>query len=140
MCFSFLIKIVKNCQIQYGANHEENLEKSARKKKVILGILAVVVVLILLLVILSEFGAFSGGGGETRIIERNNYIYVLQNGTRVESAEPREDLKVHEVPSTTSTVTTTTSAPPLAISEEPDYEGSAPADDFWEADYTEDNK
>merc|ERR1712237_200091 len=25
MCFSFLIKIVKNCQIQYGANHEYSL-------------------------------------------------------------------------------------------------------------------
>merc|ERR1711972_1021820 len=80
-------------------------QKSARKKKVILGIIAVVVVLILLLVILSEFGAFSGGGGETRIIERvqNNYIYVLQNGTKVESAVPREDLKVHEVITTTTT-------------------------------------
>ena len=76
----------------------------------------------------------------TIVLLQNNYIYVLQNGTRVESAEPREDLKVHEVPSTATTVTTTTSAPPLAISEEPDYEGSAPADDFWEADYTEDNK
>ena len=88
-------------------------------------------------VILSEFGAFSGGGGETRIIERvqNNYIYVLQNGTKVESAEPREDLKVHEV----ITTTTTTSAPPPATSEQPGYEGSAVADDdFWEADYTED--
>jgi len=67
---------------------------------------------------------------------QNNYIYVLQNGTKVESAEPREDfLKVHEV----VTTTTTASAPPPAISEQPDYEGSAVADDdFWEADYTED--
>merc|ERR1719193_2187652 len=105
MCFSFLIKIVKNCQIQYGANHEENLQKSARKKKVILGILAVVVVLILLLVILSEFGAFSGGGGETRIIEKNNYIYVMPDGSRVESEEPRDDLKRHEVSSTAATTT-----------------------------------
>jgi len=117
----------------------ENLQKSARKKKVILGILAVVVVLILLLVILSEFGAFSGGGGETRIIERNNYIYVMPDGTRVESEVPREDLKVHQVPATTSTTTISSSAPIMSD----DVEGSALADDYsiqWEEDYKEDTK
>jgi len=80
-------------------------QEAARKKKVILGIIAIVVVLILLLVILSEFGAFSGGGGETRIIEKNNYIYVMPDGSRVESEEPRDDLKMHEVPSTATTTT-----------------------------------
>merc|ERR1719464_307080 len=91
----------------------ETWQKAARKKKVILGILAVVVVLILLLVILSEFGAFSGGDGETRIIERNNYIYVMPDGTRVESEVPRDDLKVHQIPATTTTTSTTTTSVPI---------------------------
>ena len=75
-------------------------------------------------VILSEFGAFSGGGGETTIIEKvscftfigwfeyweqpflqNNYIYVMPDGSRVESEEPRDDLKIHEVSSTAPTTT-----------------------------------
>ena len=47
--------------------------------------------------------AFSGGGGETRIIEKNNYnyIYVMLDSSRsrVESEEPRDDLKLHEVSS-----------------------------------------
>merc|ERR1719320_56032 len=99
-------------------------QEAARKKKVILGILAVVVVLILLLVILSEFGAFSGGDGETRIIERNNYIYVMPDGTRVESEVPREDLKVHMVPPTTTTTTTTTTNLPI-ISDDSEAPASA---------------
>ena len=47
--------------------------------------------------------AFSGGGGETRIIEKNNYnyIYVMLDSSRsrVRSEEPRDDLKLHEVSS-----------------------------------------
>ena len=47
--------------------------------------------------------AFSGGGGATRIIEKNNYnyIYVMLDSSRsrVESEEPRDDLKLHEVSS-----------------------------------------
>jgi len=111
----------------------ETWQKAARKKKVILGILAVVVVLILLLVILSEFGAFSGGGGET-IIERNNYIYVMPDGTKKEFDEPQENLKVHQVPSPPTTIVTTsadTAAPPAK---------NDPTEWEWEEGFTKDTK
>jgi len=112
----------------------ETLQKSARKKKVILGILAVVVVLILLLVILSEFGAFSGGGGETKIIERTNYIYVMPDGTKKEFDEPQKNLEL--VPSSPTTIVTESA--PSAASESEGYEGSAPADEWeWEEGFQE---
>jgi len=112
----------------------ETLQKSARKKKVILGILAVVVVLILLLVILSEFGAFSGGGGETKIIERTNYIYVMPDGTKKEFDEPQKNLEM--VPSSPTTIVTESA--PSAASESEGYEGSAPADEWeWEEGFQE---
>jgi len=112
----------------------ETLQKSARKKKVILGILAVVVVLILLLVILSEFGAFSGGGGETKIIERTNYIYVMPDGTKKEFDEPQKNLEL--VPSSPTTIVTESA--PSAVSESEGYEGSAPADEWeWEEGFQE---
>ena len=41
-------------------------------------------------VILSKFEAFNGGGGETRIMEKNNFIFVVPDGLRVES----EDLEM----------------------------------------------
>merc|ERR1712088_886654 len=91
----------------------ETLQRSARKKKVILGILAVVVVLILLIVILSEFGAFSGGGGESKIIERTNYIYVMPDGTKKEFDEPQKNLEL--VPSSPTTIATESA--PSAVSE-----------------------
>ena len=36
---------------------------------------------------------------------QNNYIYVMPDGSRVESEEPRDDLKMHEVSPTASTTT-----------------------------------
>ena len=36
---------------------------------------------------------------------QNNYIYVMSDGSRVESEEPRDDLKKHEVSPTASTTT-----------------------------------
>ena len=36
---------------------------------------------------------------------QNNYIYVMPDGSRVESEEPRDDLKMHEVSSTAATTT-----------------------------------
>ena len=36
---------------------------------------------------------------------QNNYIYVMPDGSRVESEEPRDDLKTHEVSSTATTTT-----------------------------------
>ena len=62
----------------------------------------------------------------------------MPDGTRVESEVPRDDLKVHQIPATTTT--TTTNAPIISD----DLEGSAPADDDysiqWEEDYKEDTK
>ena len=75
----------------------------------------------------------------TILLLQNNYIYVMPDGTRVESEVPREDLKVHQVPATTSTTTVSTSAPIISD----DVEGSALADDYsiqWEEDYKEDTK
>merc|ERR1719509_662705 len=73
----------------------EGLQKSARKKKIILGALLALAILILLLVILSEFGAFSGGGSETTVIQ---HIYKMPDGSEVISEVARPDLEAKLVP------------------------------------------
>ena len=101
----------------------QKYKQAAMKKKFILiGILVAVVVIVLLSkwrliivfslskfnnqfsVILYEFGAFSGGGGGTTIVEK--HIYHYSNGTEVEGDAPLvKDETVVLGSSSTSTTT-----------------------------------
>ena len=118
----------------------QKYKQAAMKKKCILiGILIAVVVIVLLSkyrinlcsnyqsliinqfsVILYEFGAFSGGGGGTTIVEKHIYHHTYENGTKVVS-EGEDPTLVKDGTVVLGTSSTTTPVPTAINEVEKDY-------------------
>jgi len=89
----------------------EKFKKAANRKKFICIALLVVLVIIILFIILFEFGAFSSSGGTT--IVKQEYHYILPDGTTIIKDEKDLELEKGSVnlgterPSTTPSTTAT---------------------------------